>query len=265
MFSNSLILGWFKGGATSKNAFDIGAGNSVFYYTDFDTGALPTGWAQSTATGGTVSTNQAAETGMIGQLSLNTSGALGSRSGVQYSTGVNYLLNFMDGVYTQQIWRVRTSGLQTQNVIAFGWLNTNGPASPAALGNSLCIMRDPANNTGFNPGLITNLFLLARSVYGGPTGNTVVDLGVTLDGTWRTFEIFHNAISNQVRVFRDNVLLATLTNMANVPGGSVRGPMPVAVGSSVQATVYTGNSTAVIPAGTSNIRVDKLTIYKQFA
>lgn len=260
---------FFKIGSSNNDWINISMSNGTvktfFYSTDFELGVAPAGWNASTVTGGTATYTQAAETGVIGQVLLQTSAAAGSRVGYQYSSNFNFLLSFLDSIYTEQIFKIRWNGAPpVANVVhAFGWLNTNAPATPAALGNTLAIMYDPSNTTGFNPGLITNLFLIARGVY-GVTGNTIVNLGVAPNTSWSEFNLIYDNIANEVRVYRDTVLLTTLTNLANVPGGLIKGAIPIGAGNSLQPNIYLSNSTTVAPGAVSGLRVDKHTTYKVF-
>lgn len=259
---------FFKTGPSNNDwintSISIGSTRTLFYSTDFETGALPAGWNQATASGGTAVFNQAAETGVIGLGLLQTTAVINSRAGLQYSNGFNFLLSFLDCIFTQQIFKIRWNGIPPNANIthAFGWLNTNAAVTPSNLGNALAIMYDPSNTSGFNPGLITNLFLLARSVYGG-TGNTVVNLGVLPDNVnWRDYQIIYDNVLNEVRVYRDMVLLKTLTNLANVPGGLIKGAIPIGAGTALQPNIYLGSSAAVAPLAASGIRIDKHTTYK---
>lgn len=235
---------------------------------NFDSGSLPVGWSgQVIGTGSSVSYTQATENGISPGMALATvtTTAL-ARVSLVTGSGYQYMRNFTDGPETTCFTQMRWSGTPSSSgcVTMFGWINANTVSPPSALGNALCIMYDPANVTGFNPGLITNLFLLARSNYNGPVANTVVDLGVTFDATnWRNYTIKYDNVLSQVTVTRDNVLLTTLTNMANVPAGSIRGVIPTGAGNGLQGGFYIGNGAIAAPTGTA-IRVSKFSIFKKY-
>lgn len=245
-----------------------GSPKTYFLSSDFDTGAIPTGWSQATSgAGATVDYNQASEDGVIGMARVTAGPAtVSARAGVQYSNGINYLRSFLDSLYTQINFRVRFEASFSVNSCAmFGWLPTNA-STRGATGNTLCIMYDPANISGYNPGLITNLFLLSRAVYGTPAAITTVDLGIAPDAAnWHNFSIIYDNVNANVKVIYDNSLIATLTNLANVPGGSVRGTIPVAAGASLQPTFYVSNGTvAPAPGQNMRLRVDKCSVYKLY-
>jgi len=233
---------------------------------DFDTGALPTGWNQATSGTGTTNFSQASETGVIG-ISLIESGiGLGGSSGIQYSSAINYLNRFTDSFFTQISWRQRYGSVPpTANSCSqVGWINSNASIAGAS-GNALCVMYDPSNISGYNPTLITNLFLLARAVYGAPAANTVVDLGILPDSIgWNNWSIIADNQNNNVRVIRNNTILTTLTDLSNVPAMSVRGAIPVAAGASLQPTFYVGNRTTLVPLTTMSFRIDKMSVYKLY-
>lgn len=129
------------------------------------------------------------------------------------------------------------------SALQIGWINTASQVGGAS-GNTLAIMHDPTNTSGYNPGLITNLFLLARCVSGqvsGATGNTVLDLGVplTVGVSYDTYEMIYDNLLGEVRVFKNNVLLNTLTNLSNVPGSPGR---VIVAGNNLSPTWYQGNT-----------------------
>lgn len=236
--------------------------------TNFDVGATPTGWNSSVATGGLIGYTQVSENGVSPGMALFsiTTSAL-SRASLINGSGFQYMRTLTDGPETSVFTQMRFSGTpsSSQTAVIFGWINSNTFNPPSALGNALAIMYDPANVSGFNPGLITNLFLIARSTYNGPTANTIVDLGVTFDAVnWRNFNIIYDNVLNQVRITRDNVLLTTLTNLANVPGGNIRGVIPAAASNGLKAGVYLGNGAVAAPASTG-VRVSKMTIFKRYS
>jgi hypothetical protein len=125
-------------------------------------------------------------------------------------------------------------------------------------------MYDPTNASGYNSGLITNWFLLARTASYGVVANTLLDLGVApVADEWRAFIILYNDTLNQVEVYRDGTLLGALTNMSNVPGGSVRGVIPAAAGAALSPVIYVGNSTTLASTALT-MKIDKHTSYKLY-
>lgn len=249
-----------------SGANPYGETNTYYLISDFDTGALPTGWIQATnGTGGT-NFSQAAETGVIGIGRVTSGVGLNGRAGIQYSNAIQYLKSFTDAFITKINFRTRLDGgvPVANSCYMIGWINTNA-ATAGQSGNTLCIMYDPSNISGYNPTLITNIFLLARAVYAPGPANTLVDLGVLPDaGNWHNWSIIYDNVSANVKVIRDNVTLTTLIDLSNVPAGSVRGDCPVAAGSSLQPTFYVGNSTTVAPASSMGLRVDKMSVYKMY-
>lgn len=152
------------------------------------------------------------------------------------------------------------------SVLQMGWINTAAQVAGAS-GNTLAIMWDPLNISGYNPTLITNLFLLARCVTGqvsGATANSVLDLGValTVGATYDNYELLYDNLLNQVRVYKNQVLLATQSDVSNVPGSSTR---VIVAGNNLSPTWYQGNS-ATVANGTTGITIqmDKTIIYKVF-
>jgi len=256
---------------SSDTAYISGAnpygGTSTYsLISDFDTGALPTGWNQATNGTGATNFSQASETGVIGLARVTSGVGLGGRAGIQYSTAIQYLKSFTDAYKTIINFRTRLdSGFPVANsCYMIGWINTNAAVAGAS-GNTLCLMYDPSNISGYNPKLITNIFLLARAVYGTPAANTLVDLGVLpTNVNWVNWSIRYDNVSANVMVIRNNVVLTTLTDLSNVPAGSVRGDTPVAAGSSLQPTFYVGNSAGVAPASSMGLRVDKMSVYKMY-
>jgi len=254
----------------------IGSPKTYFYSQDFEIGALPSGFSQFSSSGTTVHNNPQ-ELGTLGICQIYVpSVTANARVGIQYSSGVNYLLRFTDSLYTELSFKIRfkTTSPPTpamvipavSSVCMFGWINTNSMANGAS-GNTLAIMYDPSNISGYNTGGITNLFLLARATYGTPTANTIVDLGVLPDTNWRNFSIVYDNSLNEVRAYRDSILLTTLTNLSNVPAGSIRGAIPAGGRNSLQPTFYVANKsapTAPTPTG-MNLMVDKCSIYKIYS
>lgn len=150
----------------------------------------------------------------------------------------------------------------------FGWINTATQAAGQS-GNTLAIMWDPANISGFNPTLITNFFLLARCGTGQTGGtvtpaNTILDLGVApVVNVFDNWEMIYDNILGEVRVYKNDVLLNTLTNLSNVPGSPTR---PILASNQLSPTWYVGNATTTA-LGTSGLTVDmdKTIIYKVFS
>jgi hypothetical protein len=239
---------------------------SVF---NFDSGSLPVGWTGSVSgTGSTIVYTQASEPGTSPGLALATltTTALG-RVSIVMGSGFQYMRTFIDGPETVYFIQMRWSGIPSPTNCAqiLGWVNQNAFTPVSAMGNALGIMYDPSNVSGFNTGLITNLFLIARSTYNGPTGTTVVDLGIPYDATnWRSYKIVYDNVLSEVRVYRDNVLLTTLTNMANVPAGSVRGLIPAAANNGLASGFYIGNGAVAAATGTA-IRVSKVSVFKRYS
>jgi hypothetical protein len=136
-----------------------------------------------------------------------------------------------------------------------------------ASGNSLVLMYDPNNNSGYNAGLVQNLFILARSVSGqvtnpGATANTVFDLGVGLTtGTYDIYELLYDNLLGEIRVYKNNVQIGTsMTDLSNVPGGPIRGTTLTTNG--LSPVWYVGNS-ATTALGTTGITqiIDKFITY----
>ena len=125
-------------------------------------------------------------------------------------------------------------------------------------------MYDPTNASGYNPTLIKNWFLLARTASYGVVANTLLDLGVApTANVWRLFVILYNNVLNQVEVYRDGILLGALTDMSNVPAGSVRGVIPAAAGAALSPVIYVGNSTTLASTALT-MKIDKHTTYKLY-
>ena len=248
-----------------SGANPYGEANTYFLSTDFDAGGLNTGWSQSTNAGGSTDFTQVAEDGVIGIARIRSGALVNGRCGIQYNTQ-SFIGRFTDAFFTKNIFRVRwDAGFPTANSSTiFGWCNTNA-AVAGAVGNSLCVMYDPSNISGYNPTLITNLFLLARTASYGIPGNTVVDLGVLPDSVlWHNWSIIYDNTANDVKIIYDNNLIYTLTDLSNVPGGSVRGTIPPAAGAMMSPTIYVGNSTAIAPLSSMQLRCDKISVYKPY-
>jgi hypothetical protein len=124
-------------------------------------------------------------------------------------------------------------------------------------------MYDPTNVSGFNPGLITNVFLLARATYGAPA-NTTVNLGFVPSPFFAyPMEIVYDNVLAEVRVYLNNILVGTLTDLSNVPGGAVRGVVPIGA-NGMGVGLYMGSSSVVVPNAASSIRVFRFSVFKQF-
>lgn len=255
---------------------DVGEGIPFFgderqyvQVTNFDTGSLPVGWRGSVSGGGSsVVYTQVSESGISPGMALATvNTTTNARVSLVTGSGYQYMRTFTDSIESIYFVQARWSGVPSPTNCAqiLGWINANSFSPLSAMGNALAIMHDPNNASGFNPGLITNLFLIARSTYNGPTANTIVDLGVPYDNVnWRSYKIVYDNVLNEVRVYRDNVLLTTLTNMANVPAGLTRGVIPLAANAGLQAGFYLGNAAAA-PATGSAIRIAKITVFKRYS
>jgi len=241
--------------------------------TDFNTGSLPVGWTGSVSgTGAAVVYTQANEPGVSPGMALATlTTTTLSRVSLLTGSGSQYMRSFTDGPETTYFAQVKwhTVPPVTNAAQILGWINSNSFSPLSTIGNTLAIVYDPGNATGTNPGLITNLFLLARSNYGG-TANTVLDLGILPDAVnWRAYKIVYDNVLSEVRVYRDNVLLATLLNMANVPGGPVKGIIPAGVAGAsiiangIQAGFYMANQG--VPATGSGLRIAKISVFKRYS
>ena len=106
--------------------------------------------------------------------------------------------------------------------------------------------------------------MLARTASYGVVANTLLDLGVApTANVWRLFVILYNNVLNQVEVYRDGILLGALTDMSNVPAGSVRGVIPAAAGAALSPVIYVGNSTTLASTALT-MKIDKHTTYKLY-
>lgn len=259
---------WYK--LSQENEMPVWGENKQYLLVEnFDKGALPQGFGSSVASGGAIVFTQVSESGVSpGMALITTTAAINSRSGIIGGNGFQYMRNFTDAVKTELYIQVRWNGVPSPTNAAhiFGWINQAASANPTALGNCLGIMYDPTNVSGFNPGLITNLFLLARANYTSPTANTIVDLGILPDPVnWSFYKITYNTASASVTVFKNGLLLTTLSNLANVPAGAIRGVIPAVASGGLQPGVYIGSSSAVAPATATGIRLGKLSVFKQFS
>jgi hypothetical protein len=164
---------------------------------------------------------------------------------------------------------IAAGGVQNgyNSVFQMGWIaGTTAAQVAGASGNTLALMYDPNNNSGYNPGLIQNLFILARSVSGqvttGVTANTVFDLGVGLTtGAYDVYELLYDNILGQIRAYKNNVQIGgNMTDLSNVPGGPTRGLTITTNG--LSPTWYVGNS-ATVSLGTTGITqiIDKFITY----
>ena len=233
--------------------------------TNFDSGSLPVGWTGSVNLG-TIVYTQVTESGVSPGMALATLPVTTlARVAITIGSGYQYMPSFIDSPETTYFIQMRWSGIPspTNSAHIFGWINTNSFTPLPTMGNALAIMYDPSNASTFNPTLITNLFLIARSTYNGATANTVVDLGVPYDTSWRSYKIVYDNVLGQVRVFKDNVLLTTLSNMANVPGGSTRGLIPTGATNGLQAGFYVANQGTA--ATTTVLKVGKISIFKRYS
>lgn len=237
--------------------------------TNFDTGSLPVGWTGSViGAGSSITYTQVSESGVSPGLAFaSITTTANARVSILTGSGYQYMRTFTDGPETTCFIQMRWSGVPspTDSVQILGWINANSFSPPSAMGNALAIMHDPSNVSGFNPTLITNLFLIARSVYGGPTANTIVDLGIPYDAAnFHSYKITYDNFLGEVRVYRDNVLLTTLTDLSNVPAGAIRGTIPPAAGAGLQGGFYIGNGAVAPPTG-SAIRVAKFSVFKKYS
>ena len=233
---------------------------------NFDKGVLPQGFSSSVASGASVTFTQVSESGVSpGMAYLQTSAVINSRAALINGNGFQYMRTFTDASLTNLFfqWRGGTIGV-TDSAFILGWINSSIVA-PNGLGNCLGIMYDPSNVSGFNPSLITNLFLLARSNYSGPTANTIVDLGILpTPGVFSYFNIVYDNTLSQVLVYQNGTLLTTLTNMSNVPAGSVRGVIPPSANGGLQLGAYIGSSATIAPSAGSFIRLVKISVTKDY-
>jgi len=245
----------------------FGTQKSYYYSTDWEFASLPSGWSQSTNGTGAVNVNPQPDSGTLGIYQLSSGAGLGGRVGIQYAQNTNLLNQFTDAFFTKSIWKVNVTVIpvapNNNSVCFFGWANTNASVA-GAVGNALCVMYDPTNASGYNPTLIKNWFLLARTASYGVVANTLLDLGVApTANVWRLFVILYNNVLNQVEVYRDGILLGALTDMSNVPAGSVRGVIPAAAGAALSPVIYVGNSTTLASTALT-MKIDKHTTYKLY-
>ena len=240
--------------------------------TNFDTGSLPVGWSGSVnLAGSSVTYTNVGPPATTTDPGVSPGFALAviptttlARVSLITGSGTQYMPTFTDGpettYFAQMKWNAVPSSTNCAQIL--GWISTNS-FNPPTIANTLAIMRDPTNASGVNPGLITNLFLLARANYGTAAANTVVDLGIAFDLNWATYKIVYDNVLSEVRVYKNNVLLTTLSNMANVPGGSVRGPIPSGTNNGVAAGFYIANQ-GTAATGTS-IKIAKISVFKRFS
>jgi hypothetical protein len=244
----------------------FGTARSYYFTQDWEFAGVPSGWNQANNLG-QVNVNPQPDSGTLGIYQIGSGASLGGRVGLQYAPSVNFLNQFTDAFYTKSIWKINLTTIpvapNNNSVALFGWANTNASIS-GAVGNALCVMYDPTNASGYNPTLITNWFLLARTASYGVVANTLLDLGVApVANTYREFVIVYNNVLSQVEVYRDGVILGILTDLSNVPAGSVRGVIPPAAGAALSPVIYVGNSTTL--ASTSIVfKIDKHTTYKLY-
>jgi len=247
-------------GITSALPLPFAQGNQYLLNEEFDKGATPAGWTISAiGAGSSFSFIQAYETGAIGQVLLSgTQGVPQNRVGIIFASGYNYILRLDDSKYTVWFCKIRPNNTATNAFHQVGLSNSILiPTLLNGFGNTIALRYDPQNRGGGNSGLITNWFLYTKK---SGVGENAIDTGVsfTSSGWLNCMFIFDNSVpaSPVLRLYINNSLVATITNMVNVPTNIAPG---AGVALSPMAFVGTG---AVTGGAAYGIRVTKFSIYK---
>lgn len=243
---------------------ELGSNNYYSLYQHFDLGVSPSGWSQVTNAGGVTSYTRPSEAGTTGLAVVNAIAGLGSRSAIIHAPNVAMFRSFTDAKYTILSYYARSLSVpQTPNAgFAFGWINRVN-LNDLQFDNTLCFFCDPSNISGYNAGLIPNICLLARADYNGAPAFTLIDLGIAPSDVYKLYQIIYDNVRNQVRVYVDNILIYTLTNLANVPAGSVRGVAPSAT-SNIHLAFACMSSTLAVPATNTALITDLITVQKSY-
>lgn len=246
-----------------------GMKKSYYMYEEFDKVAVPSGWNLSTSGTGGSSFNQVSETGTIGLYQITSGVGVTvppnfNRSGLIYSNGAEFLREFQDSLYCRVTFHLRNNApIPLNGMCFFGW-SANHAVAPNAFGNTLGIMYDPTNISGFNPSLITNLFLVAYANYSGLPASTVVDLNTLPTSTWREFTVMYDATHAKVYAYLGDTEIGSMSNLDNVPCSLIRGTIPTGAGA-LKPMFYVANNFAGIPTASMGLRVDKCSMYKLFS
>lgn len=230
--------------------------NSYLFQQDFDLGIIPTGWTQSTSVG-TATYTQAYEVGAIGQVLLSAGGPGATRASVRYANAYNYLLAFNNCVTTK--WNFYSRRAIADNGFCLQGLSNTGAGTPTGFGNTIAIIHDPLNQSGMNPGLLTNWLVCVRLQAGT---FTIYNTGVAPTGLWQFFEFEYNNVipgSHFVTVKINNVLvttvLATDTNLFLSTGA--------AAGVALSPTLYCG--TIVGAAAGNTLRITFFNLFRKWS
>lgn len=243
---------------------DIGTNKTYIMVNDFDLDVTPQGWTVGTASGGSVSFSAVSQNGTLGVVRNTTTPAISSRAGLIFSSSGGFLMSLIDAQYTifRAVQRVVGVFPVANSALFFGLANIH-TIPQLAFGNALGFMYDPSNLSGYNPTLITNIFFIARATYNGAPANTVINLGVPPSTTFRQFSYIYDNIRSEIRIYINDVLISTLTNLANVPGGAIRGATPSGAGNTLNPMTQVGNR-IIVPASAMVSELDKVSLFKQY-
>jgi hypothetical protein len=201
--------------ATQNDIVTIIPNQNIYtMYQYFDLGVIPPGWTQSTSVG-TATYTQAYQTGAIGQVLLSAGGPGSTRASVRYANAFNYILSFASTITTKWNFYCRRPG--TDNGFCLAGLSNTGSGTPIGFGNTIALIHDPLNQSGMNPGLLTNWLVCVRLQAGT---FTIYNTGVAPSGTWQFVEFEYNNVipaSRYVEVKINGVVVtvvpATDTNL----------------------------------------------------
>ena len=229
--------------------------NAYLFSQNFNLGVIPPGWTQSTATG-TVSYTQAYETGAIGQAYLSAGGPGATRASLRFATAYNHILRFNDCVTTK--WNFYSRRGVADNGFCLVGLTNTGTSTPTGFGNTIALIHDPLNQSGMNPGLLTNWLVCVRLQAGT---YTTYDTSVAPTGIWQFIEFEYNNVtlgSHFLEVKINNALVATV--LASDPNLFVA--TAPAANVALSPTLYCG--TVVGAAATNTLRTTFFNLYRKW-
>jgi hypothetical protein len=247
-------------GISSSLPLPFSQGNQYLLYEDFDKGVAPQGWFVSTLMAGfSVSFTSDNEINSMGLVNLlGNVNQFQGRAGILFSNNYNYLLKLNDAKYTVIFFKIKPFNNINTCFMQIGLSNTI-VVNPLlnSFNNTISLRYDPQNRAGGNPTLISNWFLYTKKL---GFGENAVDTGISYSPSdWLNCYIIYDNYDNinpKLRLYINNNLVATISDMTNVPNNLLNNGMKP------HAIIGNGNITSA--SNQYGLMIDKISLYKLY-
>ena len=175
---------------------------------------------------------------------------------MRFAVAYNHILRFNDCVTTK--WNFYSRRGVADNGFCLVGLTNTGTSTPTGFGNTIALIHDPLNQSGMNPGLLTNWLVCVRLQAGT---YTTYDTGVAPTSIWQFIEFEYNNVtlgSHFLEVKINNALVATV--LASDPNLFVATAPAAHV--ALSPTLYCG--TVVGAAATNTLRTTFFNLYRKW-